>query len=97
MRALFSEIPLQSNIGIYSSACTYIRRLIEAQKLIQTVEEFFDNFNEIYDEVVSNSVLTRWRGFEAESKSAVNQCLALMEALIYFLGKGFVLGAVEEL
>ena len=80
----------------YSTASTYIRKLIESGNLLPTIEELFANFNEIYDEVVGNSILTRWRGFEAEGKTPAYQCIAVVEALMYFLGEGFVMGALKQ-
>lgn len=64
MAELFEQIPLQPNNSSHSLAYTYIRRFIDTNKLMPTVTEIFDNFDELYEEAVSSAILTRWKRFD---------------------------------
>lgn len=61
MVKLFKQIPLQFNTSSYSISHTYIKKLIDTNKLIPTITEIFDNFDALYNEVIDNSILTRWK------------------------------------
>lgn len=93
---LFGQIPLQANASSYSLAYTHIKKLIDTDKLAPTIIAIFENFDELYSDALESSILTRWKRFEREGKSIPYQCLSLVEALIYFVGEGFVMGSLQE-
>ena len=94
---IINKLPFEINTDSYIKSFELLKVRIDEKSLIENLNSYIENLEHIENYLEQNSTLERWVSLkEAYERQTVNDFLSLTEELMYFLGEGFVSGALRE-
>ena len=96
LRRMLEEIPYQKNAKSYENGQLFVRNIVKGGQFMGKLKEHLGNFDRLANNIRSNGVVAKWRGLDTEIRNDAQEFVAIMEALTYFLGDGFIMGALRD-